>query len=150
MRYISVISAVGHGLCKALAASLCMVKWSQSLLVMGQVKCRVRYKCTLVTGISSVMVLTHMDLKKIYSTKYIFVHTKYNNSQSRLLIRQETLIEVHMHRLHKGHQRSKQVYHAVSLSSCSVFTCIKIWRWIRSHGTNDWFKKILRTYWTGG
>ena len=69
--------------------------------------------------------------------------TKYNNSQSRLLIRQETLIKVHMHRLHKGHQRSKQVYHAVSLSSFSVFTCIKIWRWIRSHGTNDFFLKDI-------
>ena len=69
--------------------------------------------------------------------------TKYNNSRSRLLIRQETLIKVHMHRLHGGHQRSKQVYHAVSLSSLSVFTCIKIWRWIRSHGTNEFLKRYL-------
>ena len=42
--------------------------------------------------------------------------------------------------LHMGHQWSKKVYHAVSLSSLSAFTCFKIWRWIHSHGNND-FKK---------
>ena len=83
-----------------------------------------------------------LELEKHLFDKIHFC-TKYNNSQSRLLIRQETLIKVHMHRLHKDHQRSKQVYHAVSVSSFSVFTCIKIWRWIRSHGTNDCFKRYF-------
>ena len=68
--------------------------------------------------------LENLNMKKIYSTKYIFC-TKYNNSQSRLLISQETLIMVHMHRLHKGHQRSKQVYHAVSLSSFLILLALK-------------------------
>ena len=91
----------------------------------------------------------NLNLKKIYSTKIHFC-TKYNNSQSRLPIRQETLIKVHLRCLHEGHQRSKLLYHAVSSYSFSVFNCIKIWRWMRSYGTNDFFKKILRTYWTGG
>ena len=44
-----------------------------------------------------------------------------NSSQSKLLSRQETLIKVHMHRLHKGHQRSWQMlfhYHPMFMFTC--------------------------------
>ena len=47
--------------------------------------------------------------------------TKYNNSQSRLLIRQETLSKVHMHRLHKGHYL------------CTA--CIRATIWGMTHGS---------------
>ena len=70
------------------------------------------------------MWVIYLKLEKDLFDKIHFC-TKYNNSQSRLLIRQETLIKVHMHRLHKGHQRSKQVYHAVSLFSFSVLPALK-------------------------
>ena len=63
--------------------------------------------------------------KKVYSTVYSFAHL-YSSSQPRLLSRQETLIKVHVHRLHKGHQWSKGVYQCCFIiHPMSMFTCFE-------------------------
>ena len=65
--------------------------------------------------------LCYLELKKKNLFDKMHFCTKYNNSQSRLLIRQETLSKVHMHRLHKGHYL------------CTA--CIRATIWGMTHGS---------------